>query len=450
VDTNLIILSIIFIFLAGIFIIQTKPEYLVYFLAIDIFFMDWFTEELGVFPHSFTFIVEIILILFSLFYFAKISFNGKIRNNNLISLFLIIWTFCIAGNFVNNNSLSDFILGFRHFFKWPLFFLILSNFRLGTSFYIKLIYIIMGLIMIQPLLGLFQFFILNHTDDKIFGSVRSNTILSVLFMWFLIINFQEFYKFSKIIKVVSIFNLIMIIFICALGEAKGFFIFLPLVLIINYYKSFSFYKISNLIFLGSLTIIFIYFVNYMERLHGFDFASLLDINIDPTFVLDAMKYRGDVAEAGETLLTSSLIRVGGVYLTFQYLFQSLSYAIFGGGLGEFTLTYGELWSTIDSEYRIMHYVSFGQLAGSIGYVGLFLYLFIIYKIYNVSKKISNKEEIRILKSLFKSFGTINIIFLISFIYGDHFHDITGFVYWSFVLILYERERYFKGKINYAI
>jgi len=450
-DTILLSLALILLILGFCTTLLYSFDNLIYIIALSVFFIDWFSEELNIFPHQVTWSLEILIFILILVYLLPNIINGNIGKTPLIGLFSSIFLITIIGAIINKMNIIDFILGFRHFFKWPFFFIILMNSNFKSSTYNKLLLFILSLILVQPFIAIIQHYIFGATDDTIFGSVRSNGLLSIIFIWYFLITTKGLEKKTitkyKIPLFVSYF---LMVFVCAISEAKAFFALLPIIMVYSFSDILLKLRFSGILFIAAINLLVFYGFNVMTSTHDFNLGEIKSLNIGPEVILSVMESEESsalkVEELGRsdqnyTFLRSMATRFSSLYSAFKFVFSDIKTFIFGSGLGSFTLKYGEQWWLIDSPNRYVYYLPFSQMIGSIGVICFVIYLFIIYKITKFVKIISRYEMDKLLKTLFLSISPISIIYLGTLFYSDHFHDVIGFTYWSFIAIAYSRNRF---------
>ncbi len=399
-----------------------------------VFFITWIADELNLFPHFFTFSIELlILILFINFLLPKIIYFKKINLSPFGTSLLFIITYSLIGSFIYFIDFFSAALGVRTFFKYAILFLIFINSNFTKEFYKKMFNYWLLLMAIQPFIVLIQYTSAlggmgRPHPDAMAGSLLSTgdgALLTIIF----IICLMDLISQNKINKYILYFFIFLsFIAIPILGEANAFFYVLPIILFVRYFDFFIKFNFKRISLFFSGLIIFIYFTNQ---------AGLYNLNVNfSDFRLDQGK--GSVfGESNDTLLISVSERFLSFVAISNFIKEKPERIVFGSGLGSYIFRYEtrENFKIATEKDYIIKFAA-TRLIANIGIIGFLIFCFILLKIsyyaYNASFRIHDNFFI----SVYRIIPAFSVMYILSMFYSEPFEDVMSFSYWFFVSSLY--------------
>ena len=140
---NTIILIILFI------TIWQFPIFGLYLIIFCAFFIDWFTEELGLLPHYYTWIIEYLICVLGARILIPRIVKMNFKSYGILKYVLIIVFIGGITSLVNGYSLFRILLGARIFIKYIILFLIIVNFPISNKGLKSVLLFMFALIIIQ-------------------------------------------------------------------------------------------------------------------------------------------------------------------------------------------------------------------------------------------------------------------------------------------------------------
>lgn len=253
---------------------MNRLDKLNYFLIVSILILSFSKGALELLGFSETILqllIEfLILILFSfalLFIFKRKKIRGPGIFINVLLLAVILLSF-----FLTNVSILQLVLYLRKLFVYYLFFYALYNINLTQVYRDKILKLIIVLFLIQILAAFIKLIVLGGTLEKIVGSMSVGegslaTIMPLVAITYLIVNYLEFRKFKYIVFI------LLFISIGLISNKMGILYYIVLMyLVLSIIHSNSKYFLPNLkllreLFIGTifLSIIFAMFVTLNPR-----------------------------------------------------------------------------------------------------------------------------------------------------------------------------------------
>ncbi len=212
------------------------PRFALVVLALASYFFDWLAFWIKIVPPSFTWFIDLILIIFLVRYFFLFP---RLRARPAMGAELWIWglfLFSLLSALVNQTPMTVLLLGLRVSLKYLILFVVLSSIDFSEKFARRLLYLQFAIALIQLPIVLFEFRAAPTATwepwDRMGGTFGLNAtgVLAVFLLgWiaFLIAMMVE----KRRARFRLLFLILLLIIPPILGEGKAFFIVLiPLTL----------------------------------------------------------------------------------------------------------------------------------------------------------------------------------------------------------------------------
>lgn len=430
---NLIFIVILLVLTIPLLILLVKKRDNIFLLLMSlVFLISWIADELLLVPHFFTWSIETVIgILFINYLLPKIVFLRKIEITPIGKYLLFLLIYVLFGGFIYFINFSDILLGLRAFFKYAFLFLIFINSNFSKESYKKFFRYWLYFMAAQPIVALFQYFILGHTDDLIYGTLRSTGIAAVLLIVFImcLIELINQKKVNNYIIYSLIFLSMTVIPI--FGEAKAFFYLLPIVFVIRYADSLLKMNYKNIL---QFILPFLFVLYLFQSFYNVNLFQLGEINTS-NFLFSQDKGGIEAFDNQKTLaisLSERFLSIVSLYDT-GFLGSDLKRFFFGDGIGSHIFNYEtrEIFSLSTSESFIQKF-SLSNFIQNIGFIGFLIFCFLFIRISYYSYRASFMVKDKFFKSIYSIIPAFSALFLISMFYTNPFEDAISFSYWFFV------------------
>jgi len=207
------------------------PRAALYSLGVLVYSVDWLAEYWQLVPREATWLVDIFVLLFALRY-GLTFFTAKHKVTTVEKAILVAMIFAILSALVNGGGATTTLLGLRVSFRYLLLFLAAAGLHPDqkvTSKFIRFLFLI-GLIQTPVILWQWQF--TNWvSEDELNGTFgRSQTPGIALFMMTLYCYMIARMLEEKRIRPIYLVGMFWMLVAPVLGEAKFFFLLLPVFL----------------------------------------------------------------------------------------------------------------------------------------------------------------------------------------------------------------------------
>jgi len=407
----------------GVFIFKNLEAGLV-LMFISLFLLDWMSKALGIIPRHITWLPEIILIIL----FFKLLFliaTEKKSSNAIINtpvLFLIILG--ITSAFINSSELMVIFAGFRNYFKFILFFYVIAFLNFDDVFLRKIVKFLIVIAFIQIPVTILQRFLYigSASGDPIGGTLGANTSGTLTLFLLSIISILVAFFINKLIGGRTLLTYMILLFIpMAINETKiTFFLFPVLILFLlrkNLLKRQSLKSIFALVLFSGVIFISSYFsYNYLYRR-----LKIFDYNYTADYV------------SREYTKSGSLNRIPQVEFAHRNITKDIYTAFLGVGPGNASDSFFEKGvGYYYKKYPILKIdsVFLGRFIWEYGYLGLAIFLYILFRLFGLAEKIYNNSPDPFYKSLALGFEGMMFILVVSAVYSNSFIiDSIGYVFW---------------------
>ena len=288
---------------------------------------------------------------------------------------------------------------------------------------------------IQPFVALYQYSILGHTDDLVYGTLSSTGIAAIMLIIFIIFlidlinktNIPNYILYSMIFLSMSIIPI--------LGEAKAFFYFLPIILFIRYGNNLLKVNFKNVLQFVFPFLLVVYLFQSFYKVNLFEIG---EINTS-VFLFSQGKGGIEAFDNQATLAVSLSERFLSIVALYDSGFfgSDLKKFFFGEGIGSNVFVFesreGFYLSTKEAFIKKFSLSNFIQNIGSIGFL---IFVFVLYEISRFSVKASKSMNDKFFISVYKIIPAFSVLFIMAMFYTNPFTDVISFSYWFFVSSLY--------------
>jgi len=410
-------------FLSARFFLTGSSKNFLYVIIFSVFFADWL-NVLGIIPDTFTWLPDMILV-FLTFRVAGIIFKSRhfIRTRlDLPVILFLIWGF--LSMLVNRGSPVGLFLSLRQLLKFGLYFYLLIHLNLEGSFYRKVIGLLIVLFFIQVPTALVKMVIYGQGEHAIgtyayFGGGLS-AILPVIVMavglgfyffkdsnpWYLAyIAFYQLFYVACPKRMYPFFAIVIFFFLmreAGLAKWRKILPFAPVFVIV----------IAGL------------FYTSPELRSFFDNPRKI-IQWSTTYTYQ----KDDEVTSG---------RVAVVELIFNTLKKNPRHLAFGFGPGTMTESFDSVEGKLRETFPIYYgWTEFATMSLEYGYVGVILFLWMVIRVFHVSREFLEEAADPFWKSIAFGYRCTVLLFIMAFFYTSIFRlDLSSFLFWFGAVIIY--------------
>lgn len=412
----------------GLFIFKNHESGVI-LIFISLFLLDWMSDVIGIIPRHITWLPEIILIILFFKLLFLIATEKKSLNAIITTPVLFLIILGITSAFVNSSELMVTFAGFRNYFKFILFFYVISFLHFDNVFLKKVVIFLIVMAFIQiPVTILQRFWYIGRpTGDPIGGTLGANTSGTLTLFLLGIISILVALFMNKLIKGRALLFLLILLFIpMAINETKiTFYLFPVLVLFIlrkNLLKKQSAKPIFALIIFSGVIFIGSYF------LYNYIFNEIYQRNIKPFDYNYTARYL-----TTKYIDSGSLNRLAQVKFANRNINKDIYTAFLGVGPGNASDSFFEK----GVGYYFRKYptlkidsVFLGRFIWEYGYLGLIIFLYILFRLFCLAEKIYNNSSDPFYKSLALGFEGMMLILVVTTVYSSSFIiDSIGYIFW---------------------
>ncbi len=117
--------------------------------------------------------VGIALVILSAFMW-HLTHAAPLRGGRILTLYGLFTAFVLASAFFNHSTGRDAVLSLATNLRYPLFFVALVNLRLSTRFLRRILWLMVGLTLLQVPVALYQFLVAGKSSDFLVGTMGQN------------------------------------------------------------------------------------------------------------------------------------------------------------------------------------------------------------------------------------------------------------------------------------
>ena len=204
------------------------PRVALYALGVLVYSSDWLSEYWQLIPREATWLVDLLIVLFALRY-GLTFFSAKHKVFGVEKMILTLLVFAILSALVNGESMSSTLIGLRVGFRYLLLFLAAAGLHPNDNSASKFIRFLFLIGLLQTPVVLWQWkFTSWGSEDELNGTFGRNQTPGVaLFMFVLYTYLIAKMIEERRIRGTYIFAMIWMVICPIMGEAKFFFLLLP-------------------------------------------------------------------------------------------------------------------------------------------------------------------------------------------------------------------------------
>lgn len=406
------------------------PRISLYVLGVCVYSLDWFSEFWGLLPREATWLIDIFLILFTVRY-GLTFFTAKHKFFAAEKMIMGVLIFAVLSTLINGQGATITLLGLRVSFRYLFLFLAAAGLHPEPKEIYKFIrfLFIIGLVQTPIILWQWQFTSWG-SEDELNGSFgRNQTAGIALFM--LVLYCYMIARMFEDRKVKPIYIAAMFFMLPApiLGEAKIFFLILPLYL--AYMARGDFIKKPGLAIMLSLVgVLMIVATDFIIVQTGFWREGR-----------NPLTYVTKLPEVFQKELEPST--EGRTERTFRFVSAvrlasgSAQEFFFGHGPGSITLSFVSANKTKLAEY----FAGFGLSSSAatipwmlieFGYLGTFFFMLVLWFIYRRGKYLRMSDD-PLVRSYGRMLEGMTFLYVIWLFYQNTWQsDAMNYIYWPLV------------------
>lgn len=417
------------------------PRFSLYILGILVYSIDWLSEYWQLIPREATWLVDLFIVLFALRY-GLTFFSAKHKIFAVEKLILLALVFAVLSALINGEATSTLLVGLRVGFRYLLLFLAATGLHPREDAAAKFVRFLFLIGLLQTPVVLWQWQFTNWiSEDELNGTFgRNQTPGIALFMLVLYCYLIAKMIEQKHIKAGYLLAMLWMLVCPILGEAKFFFLLLPLFVLFMVRAEFI-KRPAVAIALSLVGIVMIVAVDYVIVETGFWREGRNPL----TYIRRLPEvFQTELERPQEQNFERSYRFVSALVLASR---DAKSFW-FGNGPGSITLSYvsGRHSKTAD------YYAGFGLTSSAptvpwmlieYGYLGTILMFLILFAIYRRGKilRASEREEHRVYGRMLEGMTFLYVAWL--FYQSAWQSDSMNFIYWPlagiFVRLSYQEQ-----------
>jgi len=410
----------------GIFIFNYPKAGLI-LIFISLFLLDWLSDVIGIIPRQITWVPEIILIILIFKILFISATEKKFIPSSINYLVLCLILLGIISAFVNSSGILVTFVGFRNYFKFLLIFYVSAFLELDDPFFKKVIKFLIILAFLQVPITILQryWYMGQASGDPIGGTLGSHTSGTLTLFLMGIISILFAFYMNKLIKGrMLLFSVILLFIPITINETKiTYFLFPALSIFLlrkNLIKKEGLKSLFILAIFSGLILIASYYVYksiYLKHrrvgIFNYSFVS---------------KYMGE-----EYTESGSLNRIAQVKFANENITKQIYTALLGVGLGNASDSFfkegvGYYYKKYPM-YKIDS-VFLSRFIWEYGYLGLAVFLFILFKLFILAERVYKYSPSPFHKSIALGFEGIMLVLIVTTIYSSSFIiDSIGYIFW---------------------
>lgn len=350
------------------------------FIQLGIEFFITFFIELFKLPSSITFLTDIINIVLCLYMvWSRKNIFRRVDAKPLEIILLVLVGFIVVSATLNLVYPQYFLWGCRKYFRGIIFFVACVRF-LDSDDYEKILEFTFWLQIVNLLISLYQFFVLNLRQDflgGIFGTSQGCNAYSNVFFFIIVSFYISRYLRNRKYLPKMLFIIISCLLLAALAELKIFFLEFALILLLELYFSKPSFKKIVICIISVIT--FIVAMAIFEKLFPSFYARM-------TNLADYISIGRDIEEGAY-----NISRIGAFRQVNELFLHTPFQRFFGLGLGNCeNAPVDFLISPFFKKYGRYNYLWFGHTTNYMetGWIGttLLLMIFAYHFIYSLIKE----------------------------------------------------------------
>lgn len=408
---------------------------------LSVFFLDWLSDVIRIIPRQITWSYDLMILVWFIILVLMLSTRSRPYQRTVIDMFVL--ALIIVGfisTVANKCYIGVTIAGIRRYFKYIMFFYILTQFDLNESLFkniLKLL-IIVGLIQI-PVAVLQRFLYKVRTGDVVGGTLGFGTsgILTqfLMIMSILLLNFYKegIFTLKRAIVLVMLLTIPM-----SINETKIFFWVFPLLVLVSFRKDVTRLKWKLVPTFIALSLLLI--ASYKIYTH---FYARLGVS---PFSWRAI--RKNLEPRTEVIGKEKIWRFGAIVFAYKSISQDIVTLLLGVGPGNASESFIADWS--GKYYKLYGFMLLPNFLSTFlweyGVVGVMIFIGLLIKLLRMTNFVIKQGD-SFDKAFANTYSTMIVMILLTIFYNPGlFNDTLGYTFWffsAFVQKLYWKYRYSK-------
>ena len=404
-------------------IVYYHPKWGIYLLTFATFFLDWFATDLNILPHSATWLIEVILLILLLKVVLLKLKTKDIKGANFDKILLALIVIGTVSAVGNGCSPFKILLGMRVYFKYILMFYILINLELDEKFLKRIIIVVLALIALQVVIVISQYSLGTQLGDAIFGSTRSVGTLTTLSLITICMLCALYIQYRP--RIVYLIISLLLFVPAILGEAKAFFLYLPITVVFLFRKVIFKSLIRSALIIFLLSIFLFASLKLFGKFHRISAGKPKNLSV--VFSSPAR------LTVDDTYAPSITPRIQSMLYAHAQIERDTFNWLFGFGIGSRTFTDSERQKI---PFLILSTALVSQMLVELGYIGIILFFLIFYFVYRMNSRFYWKIEYSFWRAISFGFRGAIFVYVLSNTYTDITHDLLGFTFWFLASSIY--------------
>lgn len=410
-----------------------RIEYSIFGIILSVFVLDQLVKSYSILPAASILVREIMICLMFIFVFLKVLENWKVAKTPIdapVTFFVILGMFSFL---LNEISPLKAALGFRHYLLYVVFFYLIVNIPLKKNMLIKIINLLFTIALLSGPVALLERFVFGWAyEDTSAGFLSSGSFALFGTAMVCLVSariMQDGFRLKYLLILISLFSTAL------LAETKAFFFFTPLCLLFQFRSRIIKHKKVLLSFLASFLLV-ILSINYATSFHPL--TELKEYVLNPSKLWWYLTIDTDAHGGSLNYLTRAgiyenvtLSRVSKIVYSHIQAKKNPFNMIFGHGPGSVSpntllkLGVNEQWEGMGLDQ-----VQLSKTVMELGYLGFFLFLLIIYKIYKMNISFYKNIQDDYWRSISVGFSGIIFLYVIGIIYNSVWViNSISFIFW---------------------
>jgi len=409
------------------------PRISLYVLGACVYSLDWLSEFWQLLPREATWLIDIFLILFAVRY-GVTFFTAKHKFFAGEKLILLALTFVILSSLINGQGGAITVLGLRVSFRYLFLFLAAAGLHSDVTFVSRFVRFLFLIGLIQTPVILWQWQFTNWgTEDNLSGTFGQNQTAAialfvlVLYCYMIARMFEE-----KRIRMTYLVAMAFMLPAPILGEAKIFFLILPLFLAFMARADFI-RKPGMAILLSLLGVLMVFVADYIIVQTGFWREGRNPL----TYVQRLPEIFQKESEVDQT---------GRIERTYRFISAvklaaaSPQEFVFGNGPGSITLSFVSANRTKKAEYFSTYGLSSSAptipwMLIEFGYVGTALFMLVVWYVYRRGRYLRLSEDVTI-RTYGRMLEGMTFLYVAWLFYQNTWQgDQMNYIYWPLAGLL---------------
>lgn len=411
-------------FLSVRLILFSNNNIFLYIITFSVFFADWFFT-LGLITEEFTWIPDMILLFLMIRVVALVIREKRVVRTSLDLpiLFFALWGF--LSMFLTDQTPVSLFISLRQVIKFSLLFYIIQYLHFDQDFFKKLIRVLIFLFAIQVPTAIIKMFIYGQGEHAIgtyayFGGGLTAVLPVVVFS--IALGLYFYYK-SNIRYLIFVLYFQLFYIACP----KRMYPFFAIVVFIYLIKISGLSKLKKLLPFAPVLVLVLALLFYAS-------PELRTVFNNPKSIVDwstSYTYQKNDDQTSGRMAVAELV--------YDTLKQNPINFAFGFGPGTVTESFDSVQGKVRQKLNIYYgWTEFAMMALEYGFVGVILFLWILFTIYRKNKKFFAETEDPFWKAISFGYRGIILLYLLAFFYTTIFRlDVSAYLFWLLASFIYK-------------